>query len=58
MKHKNQKERGKRVYEKPTLTTIELAVDEVLFIGCKLAGGGFAWGTTPCAGSGCTQEGS
>jgi hypothetical protein len=58
MKHKNQKERGKRVYEKPTLTTIELAVDEVLFIGCKLAGSGYAWGASPCAVRACSQEGS
>lgn len=58
MNQEKHKEGKKKVYEKPKLTTIELAVDEVLFIGCKLASGGFAFGATPCPANFCTQDGS
>jgi hypothetical protein len=57
MKQEKPKE-GKKVYKKPKLTTIELAVDEVLFTGCKLASGGFAFGATPCPSNFCVSEGS
>jgi hypothetical protein len=58
MKHDGKKEGEKKLYEKPKLTTIALAVDEVLFIGCKLASGGFAFGATPCPSNFCSQDGS
>jgi len=58
MKHDKKMEGEKKVYEKPKLTTIELAVDEVLFIGCKLASGGVAFGASPCPSNFCVQEGS
>ena len=58
MKHEIKKEGEKKAYKKPKLTTIELAADEVLFIGCKLASGGFAFGSAPCPANFCTQEGS
>ena len=58
MKREIKKEGEKRPYEKPKLTTIELAADEVLFIGCKLASGGFAFGASPCPANFCTQDGS
>ena len=51
-------EKGKRVYEKPRLRTIELAAEEVLGVGCKLAGGGFDFGAAPCAANNCSQLGS
>jgi hypothetical protein len=58
MKHENRNDGEKKLYEKPKLTIIELAVDEVLFIGCKLASGGYTWGVSPCTPSACSQEGS
>jgi hypothetical protein len=58
MKRENKLAGEKKVYEKPKLTIIELAVDEVLFIGCKLASGGMAWEVSPCVPGGCSQEGS
>jgi hypothetical protein len=58
MKREMKKEGEKRAYEKPKLTTIELAVDEVLFIGCKLASGGVAFGVSPCPANFCVQDGS
>jgi len=59
MKPKRQNERGKKPYEKPQLTTIELAVEEVLGVGCKLSYSGWACGATPCTLAGnCYQAGS
>jgi hypothetical protein len=58
MKQGKQKAGKKRVYEKPRLTMIELAADEVLFTGCKLASGGFAFGLTPCTSNFCVADGS
>jgi hypothetical protein len=49
---------GKKPYEKPRLRIIELAAEEVLSAGCKLAGGGFAFGVTPCMGNRCAGFGS
>jgi hypothetical protein len=48
----------KRPYEKPKLKTIQLAVDEVLGVGCKIDGGGFAFGVSPCVGNNCQFVGS
>lgn len=58
MKREVLKEGKKRVYQKPKLTTIELAVDEVLFTGCKLASGGYAFNATPCTANFCVADGS
>ncbi|MBW1988180.1 MAG: hypothetical protein JRI97_01400 [Deltaproteobacteria bacterium] len=38
MKNKDQ-QKSRRPYEKPRLTAIELAADEVLAVGCKVASG-------------------
>jgi hypothetical protein len=48
MKSEREKEGRKKPYEKPRLTTIELAVEEVLGVGCKLDLSGWACGATPC----------
>ena len=48
----------KKEYEKPKLRTIELAAEEVLAAGCKLIGGGFAFGVTPCTLGSCAGPGS
>jgi len=48
----------KKAYEKPRLRIIELAAEEVLSAGCKLASGGFAFGVTPCMGNRCAGIGS
>lgn len=44
-------ETGRKKYEKPVLTIIDLAAEEVLAIGCKMDAGGSAFGN-PGA---CTQ---
>ncbi|OPX33798.1 MAG: hypothetical protein B1H12_11250 [Desulfobacteraceae bacterium 4484_190.2] len=54
---KKEKKR-KSVYEKPRLRKIELAAEEVLGVGCKLAGGGFNVGATPCPINSCVSAGS
>lgn len=48
MESKKKDNEVKRAYEKPKLLTIELALNEVLGIGCKMStgGGGFA---APCS---------
>ena len=59
MKFEREKEKGKRHYEKPLLRVIELAAEEVLAVGCKLASSGSAVGyPTNCIGSGCAGSGS
>jgi hypothetical protein len=58
MKHEKKREGEKKLYEKPKLTTIELAVDEVLSVGCKLSSGGVAFGASPCTANWCAQDGS
>ncbi len=59
MKFDQEKEKGKRHYEKPMLRTIELAAEEVLAVGCKLASSGSAVGwPTNCIGGGCAGSGS
>lgn len=52
------KEKKKQTYEKPRLRTIELAAEEVLGVGCKLASSGFAFDQTPCTPGPCSAEGS
>lgn len=51
-------ESGRLAYEKPVLRKIELATDEVMAVGCKLAGG--AGGPLPptCSASSCSEPGS
>jgi len=58
MKSDQEKEKGKKPYEKPRLTTIELAVEEVLGVGCKLELGATAFGATPCPQNNCMVAGS
>ena len=59
MKFDQEKEKSKRPYEKPLLSVIELAAEEVLGVGCKLASGGSAFGwPTNCIGSSCASPGS
>jgi hypothetical protein len=58
MKREMKKEGDKKKYVKPKLTTIELAADEVLSIGCKLLLGGTAAGAIPCPANNCNQDGS
>jgi hypothetical protein len=48
----------RKAYEKPQLRIIELAAEEVLAAGCKLSGGGFAFGVAPCPNNGCAGPGS
>lgn len=49
MKSEQDKEQTKQPYEKPKLRTIELVAEEVLGIGCKMAGGGPNYGlSTNC----------
>ena len=55
--HENKKG-GKRPYEKPRLRAIQLAAEEVLAAGCKIEGGGFAFGVSPCIGNFCQVVGS
>jgi hypothetical protein len=49
---------SKKRYQKPRLRIIEMASEEVLAIGCKLADGGFDVGATPCIANFCTEVGS
>jgi hypothetical protein len=52
------KSESKQTYEKPNLRIIEMSSEEVLAVGCKLAGGGFDVGATPCIANFCTEAGS
>ena len=58
MKTDNKKETVKETYEKPVLRTIELAVEEVLVLGCKLSSTGFAFGVVPCIVNNCAGPSS
>jgi hypothetical protein len=58
MKFDQGKEEGKRPYEKPMLRTIELAAEEVLAGGCKVAGGGSAPLGATCLAVPCVDSGS
>jgi hypothetical protein len=58
MKSEREKEKRKKPYEKPRLTTIELAAEEVLGVGCKLELSGVAFGASPCPSNFCLQAGS
>jgi hypothetical protein len=59
MKLDQEKEVIKKPYEKPRLVTIELVVEEVLGVGCKLTYSGWACGGTPCTLAGnCFDAGS
>jgi hypothetical protein len=52
-------EKKKRVYKKPRLRTIELAAEEVLAVGCKLASGGEApLSEISCTANNCSGAGS
>ncbi|MBU2487771.1 MAG: hypothetical protein KKA60_00110 [Proteobacteria bacterium] len=39
MKDRTKEKPGRRPYEKPSLTVIELAAEEVLAVGCKVVSG-------------------
>jgi len=55
----SEQKKKKRKYEKPKLRTIDLAVQEVLGVGCKLeTGGPMAVGATPCATASCLEIGT
>lgn len=54
----DEKEKTRLPYEKPRLRIIELAAEEVLAIGCKIDGGGFSVGVSPCIANSCTGVGS
>ena len=59
MESNDKKEKDKHVYKKPVLRIIELATDEVMALGCKLAGGGSAFALTPCVNiNNCSAAGS
>jgi len=58
MKTEREKEKRKKPYEKPRLTTIELAAEEVLGVGCKLELAGTAFGVSPCPSNNCMLAGS
>ena len=58
MEPDNKKGNAKQAYEKPMLRTIELAVEEVLVVGCKLSSIGFAHGVIPCITNNCAGPGS
>jgi hypothetical protein len=53
MKSKTEKKDLKRPYVRPELITIELAVEEVLGTGCKLAGGGLGQFPPTCLSTAC-----
>lgn len=49
----------KKPYEKPELKIIEMKEEEVLAIGCKMAGGSTqAFGNPTCIASQCVSQGS
>lgn len=51
--------KNKKTYEKPMLRIIELETDQVLILGCKLAGGGSApLDPVTCIGNLCAEAGS
>ncbi|MCP3957627.1 MAG: hypothetical protein GY719_07210 [bacterium] len=50
--------RSREPYEKPLLRTIHLAAEEVLAVGCKLAGGPGGPIGASCTGSSCFSAGS
>ncbi len=54
---KKEKKR-KSVYEKPRLRKIELAAEEVLGIGCKIATGSSPGSSPPCWTQQCNMAGS
>jgi hypothetical protein len=59
MKLDQEKKKSKKPYEKPMLRTIELAAEEVLAVGCKLAGSGNAYGSVvSCIVNSCAGPGS
>ena len=60
MKSDEKVKKTKQPYEKPRLRTIELAAEEVLATGCKVAGSGtFNVGAVECGiGNNCSQNGS
>ena len=55
MKHKKEQNEIRQTYEKPRLRTIELAAEETLATGCKVApgrpgqGSNFGCGTAGCS---------
>ena len=59
MQEKSDKRERKRTYEKPKLRIIELATEEVLAVGCKLAiGSGNVAVPNSCTLNNCVVAGS
>lgn len=59
MKFDEEMKKSKKPYEKPMLRTIELAAEEVLAVGCKLASSGTAFGAPAnCIANSCAGPGS
>ena len=51
--------KNKKIYEKPVLRIIQLETDQVLILGCKLAGAGSApLDPITCVGNLCAEAGS
>lgn len=49
---------SKEPYAKPRLRVINIEADQVLGVGCKLEGGGAAFGASPCPANFCAEAGS
>ena len=58
MQPNQEMEKTKKQYEKPRLRTIELAAEEVLGVGCKMASGGGGPSPPTCQASSCIDIGS
>lgn len=60
MQSDQDKDKTKQAYQKPRLRAIELAAEEVLSVGCKMAEGPFGSGGNPDCGIGnsCVGDGS
>ncbi|MGC2064325.1 MAG: hypothetical protein WA610_15245 [Thermodesulfovibrionales bacterium] len=59
MEHPENEQNSKIAYEKPRLSIIELAAEEVLAAGCKtVSGGGSLPIAVPCNFTGCAGLGS
>lgn len=58
MKENREERTNKEPYTKPRLRVINIESDQVLGVGCKLDGGGAAFGASPCPANFCAEAGS
>ncbi len=58
MNLKQNEKKEKKPYGKPELAVIDLAAEEVLFTGCKLASSGNAPFNIPCIANSCSAAGT